>query len=119
MANCHQISKKHITNHTAYKLIGNMDVACALDEARKREVERHNHNATRYSSMMRHHIDISVLLAGQGLAFRGHDESKASSNRGNFIELMELLASYSHELRSFLDNERVTYTSHEPQNDLI
>ena len=38
VANRHQASKKHITNHTAYKLLGNVDVACALDEAGQREV---------------------------------------------------------------------------------
>ena len=32
---------------------------------------------------------------------------------------MELLGNYSHDLRSFLDRDRITYTSHEPQNELI
>ena len=35
------------------------------------------------------------------------------------MELLDLLGGYSQELRSFLDKERITYTSHEPQNDLI
>ena len=69
--------------------------------------------------MFQHHIDAAVFLAAQGLAFRGHDKSKCSSNRGNFIELMDLLGEYSSELRSFLNKERITYTSQEPQNDLI
>jgi hypothetical protein len=30
-------------------------------------------------------------LLRQGLAFRGHDESKESLNHGNFLELMKLL----------------------------
>eukprot|EP00795_Rhopilema_esculentum_P017414 gene17414-biopygen6349 len=68
---------------------------------------------------MRHHVDISSFLAAQGLAFRGHDESRSSCNRGNFLELLELLACYSDDLRSFLDNDRITYTSHGPQNELI
>ena len=115
----HQISKAHITNYTAYNLLGNVDVACALDEARRREIAHHNHNANRYSRMLQHHVDATVFLAAQGLAFRGHDESQASSNRGNFIELLDLLGVYSSELRTFLDKEHITYTSHEPQNDLI
>ena len=32
---------------------------------------------------------------------------------------MDLVASYSHELRFFFYTERVTYTSHDPQNDII
>ena len=119
IAGSHQASKKHMMNHTSYKLLGNIDVACAIDEARQREVTRHNHNASRYTKMLHHHIDAAVFLSAQGLAFRGHDESKLSSNRGNFLELMDLVACYSHELRSFLDKEYVTYTSHDPQNDLI
>ena len=119
VADSHQATRTHIANHTAYNLLGNVDVACALDEARKREIAEHNHNASRYTRMFEHHIDPAVFLAAQGLAFRGHDESKCSSNKGNFIELMDLLGDYSSELRSFLDKERITYTSHEPQNDLI
>ena len=94
-------------------------MACALDEARRREVERHNQCASRYSKMLHHHIDVATFLSAQGLAFRGHDESKGSSNRGNFIELLDVLGGYSQELRSFLNDDRITYTSHDPQNDLI
>ena len=119
VANRHQASKKHITNHTAYKLLGNVDVACALDEARQREVARHNHTASRYSKILEHHVDVAVFLSAQGLAFRGHNESRSSFNRGNFLELLEILADFSSDLRSFLDNDRVTYTSHGPQNELI
>ena len=115
----HQASKMHITNHIAYNILGNVDVACALDEAKQREISQHNDTATRYGRMLEHHIDTTVFLAAQGLAFRGHDESKLSANRGNFVELIDLLGGYSQELRSFLDRERITYTSHEPQNDLI
>ena len=115
----HQGSKMHITNHIAYNVLGNVDVASALDEARQHEITQHNHNATRYGRMLEHHINTTVFLAAQGLAFRGHDESKLSSNRGNFMELLDLLGGYSQELRSFLDKERIIYTSHEPQNDLI
>ena len=32
---------------------------------------------------------------------------------------MDLLGDYSHDLRVFLDKERITWTSHEPQNRLI
>eukprot|EP00795_Rhopilema_esculentum_P009914 gene9914-biopygen12623 len=105
----------HTVNYTAYQLLGNVDVACALDEARQQDVVRHNHNATRLSKMLYHHIDIAVLLAPQG----HQDESKLSSNRGNFLELLELLGAYSHELCLFLDKDHITYTSHEPQNELI
>ena len=69
--------------------------------------------------MLQHHVDATVFISAQGLAFRGHEESRLSSNRGNFLELMELLGNYNQELRSFLEKDRITYTSHEPQNELI
>ena len=99
--------------------MGNVDVACTLDEVHCREVEIHNNKASQYAKMLHHHINISILLAAQGLSFHGHDESKASSNRGNFIELLDLLSSYSNDLKTFLHEERITYTSHGPQNELI
>ena len=119
LAKRHEASKNHISNHTAYLLLGNIDVACALDEAHRRQVQQHNQSLTRYSRMLKHHIDAVVYLAAQGIAFRGHDESALSSNRGNFIKLLDVLENYSADLRVFLDHEKITYTSHKPQNDLI
>lgn len=37
-------------------------------------------------------INATRFLLHQGLAFRGHDESETSINRGNFLELIKLLA---------------------------
>ena len=119
LANRHQGTMRHINSHTAYKLLGNVDVSCALDEARRREIEMHKNKASRYAKMLHHHINVAVFLTAQGLAFRGHDESKTSSNRGNFIELLDLLGVYNSDLRSFLDQDVTTYTSHDPQNELI
>ena len=96
-----------------------MDVACALEEAHRRQVQQHNQNATRYARILQRHIDAFVYLAAQGITFRGHDESALSSNRGNFIELLDVIGNYSADLKTFLDREKITYTSHEPQNDLI
>jgi hypothetical protein len=37
-------------------------------------------------------------------AFRGHDETEESSNRGNFIELLKFLAANSEEVNNFVLN---------------
>eukprot|EP00794_Sanderia_malayensis_P001755 gene1755-1957_t len=58
-------------------------------------------------------------IVSVGLAFHGHDESKISSSRGNFIELLDLVGVDNSDLKSFLDQDRTTYTSHDPQNELI
>ncbi|XP_039130910.1 zinc finger MYM-type protein 1-like [Dioscorea cayenensis subsp. rotundata] len=34
-------------------------------------------------------LDVTRFLLKQGLAFRGHDESSSSLNKGNFLELLE------------------------------
>ncbi|XP_075669826.1 uncharacterized protein LOC142639551 [Castanea sativa] len=40
-------------------------------------------------------IDVVKVLAFQGLAFRGRDESSDSINCGNFLEILDLVVSYN------------------------
>ena len=47
-------------------------------------------------------IDIGRWLTFQACAFRGHDERPESKNRGNFLEMLELLASYNKHLGAFV-----------------
>lgn len=74
------------------------------------------------------HIIRSVLWLGrQGVAFRGHRESltpptniKESSNRGNFLELILLLAGYDEGLATHLSTSKKTsYASPDTQNQII
>ena len=44
-------------------------------------------------------IDSVRYLLRQGLAFRGHDESKESKNKGNFRELVNTLANQNDDIR--------------------
>nr|XP_034592402.1 zinc finger MYM-type protein 1-like [Setaria viridis] len=46
--------------------------------------------------------DEDLRLYKKRLAFRGHDESKESSNRGNFIELLKFLAGNSEEVNKYV-----------------
>ena len=46
-----------------------------------------------YFTRLNGSIDTARLLLKQGLPFRGHDESKNSNNKGNFLELCALLCS--------------------------
>ena len=56
----HEKTKMHIINHTAYQLLGNVDVSCALDEARRRQVQQHNQNASRYSRILHFFSCVSL-----------------------------------------------------------
>ena len=43
-------------------------------------------------------IETVRLIVKQGLAFRGHDESLTSNNRGNFQEILKHMSKYDEEL---------------------
>ncbi|CAL9004336.1 unnamed protein product [Prunus brigantina] len=45
-------------------------------------------------------IKCTKFLLRQGLAFRGHDESATSSNRGNYLELLQFLADNDEKVRA-------------------
>ena len=53
VASRHEAGKNHILNFTAYKLLGNVNIACALDEAKQREIQAHNQNASRLFKLMK------------------------------------------------------------------
>jgi len=47
-----------------------------------------------YLTQLNGSIDTARLLLKQGLPFRGHDESKQSLNKGNFLEVYDCLAQH-------------------------
>lgn len=61
-------------------------------------------------------------LTFQGCSFRGHDESPGSLNRGNFLEMVKILALYNKEVDEVvLDNapKNAKYTSPEVQKEIL
>lgn len=71
----------------------------------------------------RNHLKLLIIatsyLARQGLAFRGDDESKESSNKGNFIELLETMSQLSPQLQKRLQKRYGHYTSAQYQNGIL
>ncbi|XP_060202997.1 uncharacterized protein LOC132631440 [Lycium barbarum] len=55
-------------------------------------------------------IDVVRLLVNQGFAFRGHDESKSSLNKGNFLEILSWYAKHCDKIHDYV-------LEHAPQND--
>jgi hypothetical protein len=55
-----------------------------------------------YKIRLTYSLRCIKFLLRQGLAFRGHDESEDSSNRGNFLELLEFLAENSEEVHKYV-----------------
>ena len=71
---------------------------------------------------LRASIDAIRWLAFQACPFRGHDESAASNNQSNFLEMVKLLASYDDEVKAVvLANApgNTNYTSPDIQKEIL
>ena len=67
-------------------------------------------------------VDCIRFLLNQWLAFRGHDESDGSSNRGNFLELLHFLADHNEDINAVtLKNIplKLQMTSPKIQKDIV
>lgn len=67
-------------------------------------------------------IESVMWLAKQACAFKGHDESVKSSNRGNFIEMLKLLGSTNENIGKVILESAPTnakYTSPMTEKELL
>ncbi|XP_073024379.1 uncharacterized protein [Primulina eburnea] len=66
-------------------------------------------------------IHVVRLLALQGVPFRGHDESSNSSNRGNFLEFLDIVALYNDELSCAIEKapKNAKHTCHDIQKQIL
>ncbi|KAH9657516.1 TTF-type domain-containing protein [Citrus sinensis] len=75
-----------------------------------------------YETRLNAVVDCIRFLLNQGLAFRGHDESDGSSNRGNFLELLHFLADHNEDINAVtLKNTplNLQMTSPKIQKDIV
>lgn len=118
----HEKTSDHVTAVTAFSLLGTTDIETSISEASMINRNLHNEEVRRNRNMLQHHIDMVVYLSTQGISFRGHREDATSSNKGNFVEGVKLLAKYSHNgFLSQLCEEGGVFSglSSDIQNDLI
>ena len=80
----HKSSETHIHSDIALKTFGKSRIDVAVSEQRKQEISLHNARVSENRYILKCLIDTVILLAKQELAFRGHDESEGSLNRGNY-----------------------------------
>ena len=57
-------------------------------------VSAHDKRVAKNREYLKKLITNHLFLAKQNIVFRGHDESKGSLNKGNFLELLELRKKY-------------------------
>ncbi|XP_044365275.1 zinc finger MYM-type protein 1 isoform X2 [Triticum aestivum] len=75
-----------------------------------------------YKARLTYSLRCLRFLLNQGLAFRGHDESEESSNRGNFLELLKWLSKNDEEVNKHVLNNapgNCILTSPKIQNQII
>lgn len=117
----HSSSKEHIDNAMALKTFGRIRIDEALDHAR--EVAKTNHNllVTKNRNGLKTLVEVvCCYLGSHGLSFRGHDEKKDSSNRGNYKDLCSFVALRDNSFAEFLTKSNVfTGTSSSMQNEII
>jgi len=95
----HMRSKEHKSAQEKY--IGFINPDAAIDN----KIEKWSDEDRRlYKIRLTYTLRCIKFLLHQGLAFRGHDESEESSNRGNFIELLKFLAANSEEVNKYVLN---------------
>jgi ribosomal protein L22 len=66
-------------------------------------------------------IDVVRVLAFQGVAFRGRDESVDSTNRENFLEILNLMVSYNKQIAEVIAKapKNASYTSPMIQKEIL
>lgn len=118
--NRHQVGKTHLLAVTELHRFGNTRIDLQLNQQRNLAIQAHNQQVGKNREILLRFIDVTCFLGKQELAFRGHDESEGSSNRGNYIELLTLLQKYDTKLEIHLQTATVFkgYSKH-IQNDLI
>lgn len=84
-ANKHASSKKHISCMDFFQMLGKVRIDHALAESKKIDALRHNEKVSKNRQIVGRLIDVVCFLAKQELAFRGHDESSCSKNKGKFV----------------------------------
>lgn len=116
----HSSSKAHLQSIIKEKTFGKVRIEHALDDQLRISNEQYNQQVRKNRDIIKRLIDVVCFLAEHELGFRGHIESENSSNKGNYVDLIDLLAKYDETLKFHLENSTVFKgTSNVIQNDLI
>ena len=86
-------------------------IASRIDSNRRNEVRE---NRAHVKSL----IEAASFLGRQGLPFRGHDEDDDAQNKGNFLELLDVMKN-DKDMMSKDQRRYGHYSSPEAQNDMI
>ena len=89
-------------------------IASTLNNARQQLI----HHNRQYIHTI---IELLLFCAFQEIAIRGHRENFTSKNKGNFLQLLDLVANHDPVIKEKLSNgpKNAIYTSHSIQDELL
>ena len=84
-------------------------------------VKQSNQDQIKYRVQLNAIVDCIRFLLCRGLAFRGHDESQSSSDKGNFLELVQFLGDHNESINEVLQkaSKNCKLTHPDIQNDIV
>lgn len=116
----HQSTIGHLQATVLSKTFGETRVDLQLSEQVHRETDLKNQKVKKNRKILKRLIDRVIFLGKQELSFQGHDKSAGSKNRGNYLELLSLIAESNTDLHYHLSTNKVFCgTSGKIQNNLI
>lgn len=116
----HQVSQKHIQNRERFHMLGRRRIEHVLSEGAFASAIKHNERVKINRNIVGRIIDVVCFLGRQELAFRGHREDETSLNKGNYLEMLDLLAEQEIVMRDYLESNTVSKgTSSDIQNEVI
>lgn len=116
---------KHVGKHSSTHNFAQMKCDNLMNDKTHLDtlVRRHPNEITdAYRTRLGASIDTVRILIHQALAFRGHNETENSTNRGNFLELLNWLADHNEEINKVVLNNapaNVKLTSPQIQKQII
>ena len=125
----HESSPLHIRSFTQWKELEiRLKYGATIDKIQQQNIDK---EIKKWKKILTRILDIIRFLAKQKLAFRGHRERvhqegiNSNENRGNFLELVDLLAKYDPVLREHVvkikmgNKYSISYLSPKIQNEFI
>ncbi|XP_075649994.1 uncharacterized protein LOC142620517 [Castanea sativa] len=84
-------------------------------------VKQSNQDKAEYRIQLNAIVDCIRFLLCRGLAFRGHDESQGSSDKGNFLELLQFLGDHNESINEVSQKiwKNCKLTHHDIQKDIV
>ena len=84
-------------------------------------VKQSNQDKIEYQVQLNAIVNCIRFLLCWGLAFHDHDESQGSSDKGNFLELLQFLGDHNESINEVLQkvSKNCKLTHHEIQKDIV